>query len=86
MGDHRADLGEAGAGAFDEVLPGVAEHRAAGSDQHVLPGPVGLEPIRAVRLAAVDLEVFPAGLPDLIRAVLPGWDGVTRDLGEAREA
>ncbi len=36
-------------------------------------------------LAAVDVEVFPAGLPGLIRALLPGWDGVTRHLGEARE-
>ncbi len=36
-------------------------------------------------LEAVDLEVFPAGLPDLIRPLLPGWDGVTRHLGEARE-
>ena len=37
-------------------------------------------------LAGVDLEVFPAGLPALVRAVLTGWDGVTRDLGEARES
>ena len=37
------------------------------------------------QLAAVDVEVFPAGLPDLVRAVLHGWDGVTRHLGLARE-
>ncbi|WP_407342823.1 NUDIX hydrolase [Pengzhenrongella phosphoraccumulans] len=31
-------------------------------------------------LAALDEEVFPAGLPELVRALLGGWDGVTRDL------
>jgi len=31
-------------------------------------------------LAAVTEEVFPAGLPGLVRALLPGWDGVERDL------
>ena len=36
-------------------------------------------------LDSVDVEVFPAGLPDLIRPLLPGWDGTTRHLGEARE-
>ncbi|HEY0117865.1 MAG TPA: NUDIX domain-containing protein [Cellulomonas sp.] len=36
-------------------------------------------------LAAVEIEVFPADLPDLVRSVLAGWDGVTRHLGEARE-
>jgi 8-oxo-dGTP pyrophosphatase MutT (NUDIX family) len=36
-------------------------------------------------LATVDVEVFPAGLPDLIRPLLSGWDGVTRHLGLARE-
>lgn len=37
-------------------------------------------------LAALDVEVFPAGLAGLVRALLPGWDGVTRHLGEARES
>jgi 8-oxo-dGTP pyrophosphatase MutT (NUDIX family) len=37
-------------------------------------------------LEAVDVEVFPAGLAGLVRAVLHGWDGVTRNLGLAREA
>jgi len=32
-------------------------------------------------LAAVTIEVFPAGLADLARPLLGGWDGVTRDLG-----
>ena len=36
-------------------------------------------------LDAVEIEVFPAGLVALVRAVLPGWDGVTRHLGLARE-
>ncbi len=36
-------------------------------------------------LAAVDVEVFPARLPELVRALLPGWDGVTRHLGEQHE-
>ena len=36
-------------------------------------------------LQSVHIEVFPAGLPNLVRAVLPGWDGVTRHLGLARE-
>ncbi len=36
-------------------------------------------------LEAVGIEVFPAGLPGLVRALLPGWDGVTRNLGLARE-
>lgn len=36
-------------------------------------------------LAGVGVELFPAGLPHLVRALLPGWDGVTRHLGEARE-
>ena len=31
-------------------------------------------------LAAVTEEVFPAGLAGLVRALLPGWDGVERDL------
>ncbi len=36
-------------------------------------------------LDTMEVEVFPAQLPDLVRAVLPGWDGVTRHLGLARE-
>jgi 8-oxo-dGTP pyrophosphatase MutT (NUDIX family) len=32
-------------------------------------------------LAAETREVFPAGLPDLVRPLLRGWDGVTRHLG-----
>lgn len=32
-------------------------------------------------LAAVTIEVFPAGLVDLVRPLVAGWDGVTRDLG-----
>ncbi|GAA2723848.1 NUDIX hydrolase [Cellulomonas aerilata] len=31
-------------------------------------------------LAALDEEVFPHGLPDLVRGLLDGWDGVTRPL------
>jgi 8-oxo-dGTP pyrophosphatase MutT (NUDIX family) len=31
-------------------------------------------------LAVVDEEVFPHGLPDLVRGLLGGWDGVTREL------
>jgi 8-oxo-dGTP pyrophosphatase MutT (NUDIX family) len=31
-------------------------------------------------LAAVDEEVFPHGLPELVRGLLGGWDGVTRPL------
>jgi 8-oxo-dGTP pyrophosphatase MutT (NUDIX family) len=31
-------------------------------------------------LAAVDEEVFPHGLADLVRGLLDGWDGVTRPL------
>ena len=36
-------------------------------------------------LASVDVEVFPAGLADLVRPLLTGWDGQTRHLGRARE-
>lgn len=36
-------------------------------------------------LAAVEIEVFPAGLVELVRPLLGGWDGVTRHLGAARE-
>ena len=36
-------------------------------------------------LRAVEIEVFPAGLVDLVAALVPGWDGVTRHLGLARE-
>ena len=36
-------------------------------------------------LRAVGIEVFPAGLVDLVDALVPGWDGVTRHLGLARE-
>jgi len=36
-------------------------------------------------LRSVEIEVFPAGLVDLVAALLPGWDGVTRHLGLARE-
>lgn len=32
-------------------------------------------------LADVRIEVFPEGLPDLVRPLLSGWDGVTRHLG-----
>lgn len=32
-------------------------------------------------LAEVRIEVFPAGLPELVRPLLSGWDGVTRHLG-----
>ncbi|MHA7133085.1 NUDIX hydrolase [Oerskovia turbata] len=36
-------------------------------------------------LRAVTIEVFPAGLPDLLEPLLSGWDGETRHLGEATE-
>lgn len=36
-------------------------------------------------LETVDIEMFPAGLPALVRSLLPGWDGITRHLGLARE-
>jgi 8-oxo-dGTP pyrophosphatase MutT (NUDIX family) len=36
-------------------------------------------------LAAVEIEVFPEGLVDLVRALLPAWDGEVRHLGLARE-
>lgn len=36
-------------------------------------------------LAGVEIEVFPEGLVELVRSVLPGWDGVTRHLGLAHE-
>ncbi|WP_315095570.1 NUDIX domain-containing protein [uncultured Cellulomonas sp.] len=36
-------------------------------------------------LDLVDLEVFPDRLVDLVRSLLPVWDGVTRHLGLARE-
>lgn len=37
-------------------------------------------------LEGVTDEVFPEGLVDLVRALLPGWDGVTRHLGLERSA
>jgi 8-oxo-dGTP pyrophosphatase MutT (NUDIX family) len=36
-------------------------------------------------LDAVEIEVFPVGLAALVRGLVPGWDGVTRHLGLARE-
>jgi 8-oxo-dGTP pyrophosphatase MutT (NUDIX family) len=36
-------------------------------------------------LATETREVFPEGLPDLVRPLLAGWDGVTRHLGEQRD-
>lgn len=36
-------------------------------------------------LAAVEIEVFPEGLVELVRALLPAWDGEVRHLGLARE-
>jgi len=36
-------------------------------------------------LAAVDIEVFPVGLAELVGSLLPAWDGTTRHLGLARE-
>ena len=36
-------------------------------------------------LATVDLEVFPEGLVDLVRGLLPVWDGAIVHLGLARE-
>ncbi|AEE46165.1 NUDIX hydrolase [Cellulomonas fimi] len=37
-------------------------------------------------LEAVDIEVFPAGLPALVRDLAAGWDGTVRHLGLARES
>ncbi|MBO3102602.1 NUDIX hydrolase [Cellulomonas fengjieae] len=36
-------------------------------------------------LDRVDIEVFPDGLVDLVRGLLPTWDGHTRHLGLVRE-
>ncbi|MTG90455.1 NUDIX domain-containing protein [Cellulosimicrobium sp. BIT-GX5] len=36
-------------------------------------------------LRRVEIEVFPAGLADLVSPLLRGWDGVTRHLGTAHE-
>lgn len=36
-------------------------------------------------LAAETREVFPEGLPDLVRPLLGGWDGVTRHLGDQHD-
>ncbi|WP_336707210.1 NUDIX hydrolase [Oerskovia sp. USHLN155] len=36
-------------------------------------------------LRTVTIEVFPAGLSDLLEPLLGGWDGSTRHLGEATE-
>lgn len=36
-------------------------------------------------LRTVTIEVFPAGLADLLEPLLDGWDGRTRHLGEATE-
>ncbi|ROS74586.1 NUDIX hydrolase [Cellulomonas sp. PhB143] len=36
-------------------------------------------------LAAVDIEVFPVGLAELVRGLVGGWDGVVVELGLARE-
>ncbi|MBT0994999.1 NUDIX domain-containing protein [Cellulomonas sp. DKR-3] len=36
-------------------------------------------------LASVEIEVFPEGLVDLVRALLPVWDGQVRHLGLAHE-
>ncbi|WP_265521319.1 NUDIX hydrolase [Oerskovia flava] len=35
-------------------------------------------------LRAVEIEVFPEGLADLVEPLLGGWDGVTRHLGTGR--
>ncbi len=35
----------------------------------------------ATDLETVDIEVFPAELPDLVRSLGAGWDGVVRHLG-----
>lgn len=34
-------------------------------------------------LERVSVEIFPAGLPGLVRGLADGWDGVTRHLGSA---
>jgi 8-oxo-dGTP pyrophosphatase MutT (NUDIX family) len=36
-------------------------------------------------LAAVQIEVFPVGLVELVRPLLAGWDGVTRHLDETSD-
>ena len=36
-------------------------------------------------LAAVEVEVFPVGLVELVRGLLPVWDGTTRHLGLMHE-
>ncbi|WP_273654624.1 NUDIX hydrolase [Cellulomonas fimi] len=36
-------------------------------------------------LAAVEIEVFPVGLADLVRDLVRGWDGTVRHLGLAHE-
>ena len=38
-------------------------------------------PLDELAAAEATTEVFPAGLADLVRPLLRGWDGVTRDLG-----
>lgn len=72
----------------DPVAPGVEVGAPRGADDFSRDGWTQLEvdTIDELRwweldaLAALDEEVFPAGLPELVRALLGGWDGVTRDL------
>ena len=62
----------------------AAEHRAGWTD-------LELDVIDELRwwslddLDSVDIEVFPDRLVDLVRGLLPVWDGETRHLGLARE-
>ena len=62
----------------------AAEHRAGWTD-------LELDVIDELRwwslddLDRVDIEVFPDRLVDLVRGLLPEWDGETRHLGLARE-
>lgn len=67
---HSADLGELSRAGWTELEAGVLDE---------------LRWWPLDELAAVRIEVFPAGLPDLVRDLAAGWDGTVRHLGLAHE-
>ena len=74
-----ARVGGAAAGAEDAAGAALVDREGWTAVEHAV-----LDEMRwwdLDELAAVEIEVFPEGLVDLVRPLLRGWDGVTRVLG-----
>ncbi|MGV8968227.1 MAG: NUDIX hydrolase [Cellulomonas sp.] len=88
LGRYAGSLGRVAVADGDAVASGRDAGAPGGEDDFSRDGwtQIEVDTIDELRwwdldaLAALDEEVFPAGLPELVRVLLGGWDGVTRDL------